>query len=126
MSRTKNFNKIDGVYWKSFVITKKQSVVMFFEKMKDNTDNPYYNIGLAIGKNRKQCLSWYFDNGNYLDNKISGKSNPFEVKKFAMDTLQEFEQFLFNRKEYVYIIVGAADERRQKLYNKVLLLNTAN
>lgn len=117
MPKKREFHKTsEGVYWRSKKLSSGQTAVMFFSNY-----GKRYEVGFAIGKNRKQCMSWYEGETEFLQGKISGKgTNAFEVYSFAKSTLKSFEKFIFDLKGETTIIVDWEEDRRGKIYIKAL------
>lgn len=116
----KLFKKLNGTYYKSTRLSNGQSVVMFFSRREDEGKD-VFDIGLVVGKNRKQCMSWFFGETTFLDGRVTGKqTNPKEIYNFAIDSLVRFQEYIVGIKGSAILVVGASDGRRFKIYKKIL------
>ncbi len=110
-----------GLYYSSKKLSNGQAIVMLFSAYAVNGSGTFYNVGLAIGKNRKQCLSWYDHKTKYLSGHETGKStNVKEVLDFCLNILKEFEEYLVSQNKNSCIVIEGADRRRLEVYRKAL------
>ena len=110
-----------GLYYSSKKLSTGQTIVMLFSVYDVNGSGTFYNVGLAIGKNRKQCLSWYDHKTKYLSGRETGKStNVKEVLDFCLNILKEFEEYLVSQNKNSCIVIEGADRRRLEVYRKAL------
>lgn len=110
-----------GLYYSSKKLSNGQTIVMLFSAYAVNGSGTFYNVGLAIGKNRKQCLSWYEHKTKYLSGNETGKStNVKEVLDFCLNILKEFEEYLVSQNKNSCIVIEGADRRRLEVYRKAL------
>lgn len=113
------FSKIDRSYWRSKKLSNGQTAVMFFSRQCGAGE--MYDVGFVVGKNRKQCMSWYKGGTSFLDGKMSGNNtNVIELYRFATSTLKDFEEFISSIKSNITIRIEGADDRRFNLYKRVL------
>lgn len=117
MPKKREFHKnSEGQYWKAKKLSNGQTAMMLFTRYYNE-----YEVGFVIGKNRKQCMSWYVGDTKYLNGAISGKdTNVIEVYSFAKSTLKSFEKFIFKLKGRTRIRITWEEKRRGEVYTKAL------
>ena len=118
-------DKQNDLYWCSYTINNKSCLIVFYENKTyndiTNKRNVIYDVGFAVGKNRKQCFSFLLDESDFLENKISGNGN-LSYLIFAYKAIIAFEKFIVNESkgDNVVICVSGMDERRYKVYEYYL------
>jgi hypothetical protein len=116
-----------------------QHVGMYIRKTKvrglfskhDNCNYEFYNIGLIIGKSRRQCNDWFYSRGKKNRKRIKGISTGncgLEGLRFAFNEIKNLQQSL---KKGEFILVGFTDNKRKSAYRYLkrigfVLLNWGN
>jgi hypothetical protein len=101
---------------------KNQVVGLFVTKECKRGTDIVYNVGLAVGKTRKQIVNWYQGDKNYLNNMDTGK-NGIKPLKFALEFLDEIEEYvksLVPPHHNAVLKIHGADERRMNIYGHFL------
>ena len=90
--------------WTTYYTSKSfgnQTACLFFSKMGEEGDEDIFNIGLAIGKNRKQTFKWWFQESSFMrtgktrasEDRVTGK-NGIAPLIWAYRSMTEIEKYI--------------------------------